>query len=53
MVRGREAMRMKKKQQQVQVRVDPDTGQKFLEIRLTNSLRRQLAPLKRKKTTKK
>jgi hypothetical protein len=39
---------VKKKRQQVQVRVDPDTHEKFLEIKLTNSVRRQLAPMKRK-----
>jgi hypothetical protein len=41
---------MKKKQQEVEIIKDRKTHQKFLKIRLTDSVRRQLAPLKRKKT---
>jgi hypothetical protein len=44
---------MKRKQQEVEVTKDSKTHEKFLTIRLTDSVRRQLAPLKRKKTAKK
>ncbi|MBZ5687221.1 MAG: hypothetical protein LAP86_19540 [Acidobacteriia bacterium] len=41
------------KNQQVQVEVDPKTHVKYLKIRLTDSLRRQLAPMKGKPRGKK
>lgn len=40
---------MKKRHQQVEVKVDPKTHEKYLEIRLTDAVRRQLRPLKGKR----
>lgn len=44
---------MKKRRQEVEVVKDPKTNEKFLKIRLTNAVRRQLAPLKGKNSPKK